>query len=99
MNAECIALYGSQRVELKYVERLISNMRHSMLIGAVSFALVNFPIQLLSEPGNTLLPYDVTALDASFRCTQRNVHIHYAFCDLLLHSKITKFGTGADLLG
>ena len=47
-NAECIVLYGSQRVELKYIERLISNIRHSMLIGSVGFALVNFPIQLLS---------------------------------------------------
>jgi hypothetical protein len=47
-NAECIVLYASQRVELKYIERSISNIRNSMFIGAISFALVNFPIQLLS---------------------------------------------------
>jgi hypothetical protein len=48
-NAECIVLYASQRVELKYVERLMSNIRNSMLIGSISFALINFPIQLLSK--------------------------------------------------
>ncbi|UJR10859.1 hypothetical protein I4U23_015047 [Adineta vaga] len=48
-NAECIVLYGSQRVELQYILRLISNIRNSMFIGSISFALVNFPIQLLSS--------------------------------------------------
>ena len=96
MNAECIALYGSQRVELKSIERLIANMRHSMWIGAVSFALVNFPIQLLSEPGNMLLHYDVHEIDASFRCAQRNVHIYYARCDLLLHSELAQTYLGKD---
>ena len=48
-NAECIVLYGSQRVELKYIERLISKIHHSMFIKSIGFALVNFPIQLLSN--------------------------------------------------
>ncbi|CAF1295639.1 unnamed protein product [Rotaria sordida] len=47
-NADCIILYASQRVELEYIERFILNMRNSMLIGSISFALINFPIQLLS---------------------------------------------------
>ncbi|CAF1341145.1 unnamed protein product [Rotaria sordida] len=47
-NADCIILYASQRAELEYIERFILNMRNSMLIGSISFALINFPIQLLS---------------------------------------------------
>ncbi|UJR19349.1 hypothetical protein I4U23_022478 [Adineta vaga] len=44
-HAQCIVLYGSQRVELKYIQRLLSTVCNSMLIGSISFALVNFPIQ------------------------------------------------------
>ncbi|CAF0979834.1 unnamed protein product [Adineta ricciae] len=47
-NAECIVLYGSQRVELQYIKRLIAKIFSSMLISSISFALVNFPIQLLT---------------------------------------------------
>jgi hypothetical protein len=56
-NAECIVLYASQRVELKYVERLMSNIHNSMLIGSISFALINFPIQLLSKLRRSSLAY------------------------------------------
>ena len=45
-NAQCIVLYGSQRVELKYVQQLLSDVCNSMLIGSIGFVLVNFPIQL-----------------------------------------------------
>jgi len=44
--AQCIALYGSQRVELKYIQQLSSAVCNSMVIGSISLALVNFPIQL-----------------------------------------------------
>ena len=90
-NAECIVLYGSQRVELKYIERLMWNIRNSMLIGSISFALVNFPIQLLSK-SNMLFPiYDINKIrESSFSCSQWNVYIYYAYCGVLFYPKHTK---------
>ena len=45
-HAQCIVLYGSQRVELKYFKRLIWTVCRSMFSGSIGLILINFPIQL-----------------------------------------------------
>jgi len=97
-NAECIVLYASQRVELKYIERLIWNIRNSMLIGSIGFALVNFPIQLLSKSKNLSLISNVNKIwESSFSCSQRNVYLHYAHCCILFHPKYAKSRTSTNI--
>jgi hypothetical protein len=99
-NAECIVLYGSQRVELKYIERLISNIRNSMLIGSIGFALTNFPIQLLSKSKTLFLINDINEFGKSlFSCSQRNVYIRDAYGYILFHSKYTKSTASTDIFG
>jgi hypothetical protein len=98
INAECIVLYASQRVELKYIERMMGDIRKSMLIGSISFAFVNFPIQLLSKSKKSFLTDDANEMyEFSSSCSQWNVYIHYAHCSVFLRSTNTKSGTRPDI--
>jgi len=54
-HAQCIVLYGSQHVELKYIQQLILSICNSLFIGSISFILINFPIQLSCKDRNQIV--------------------------------------------
>ena len=90
-HAQCIVLYRSQGVELKYLERLISTVCRSMLGGSISFTLISFPIQLSCKKKKySPIYYSNQISKPSTRSSDRIVHIHYALGRILLYSKKPK---------
>ncbi len=94
-HAQCIVLYRSQRVELKYLEQLISTVCKSMFSGSISLTLINFPIQLSCKKKKISSIYHSNKMyKSSSRPSERIVHIHDALDRILLYSQNTKSRTG-----
>lgn len=89
-HAQCIVLYGSQRVELKYLKRLIWTVCQSMLNGSINLTLINFPIQLSCKKKKSSGRISKSPSSPA----DRLVHIHDALDRILLYPKNTKSRTG-----
>jgi ABC-type uncharacterized transport system fused permease/ATPase subunit len=93
-HAQCIVLYRSERVELKYLKQLISTVCKSILSGSISLTLINFPMQLSGKKKKSSSRFHSNQISKTSSSTsQWIVHIHYALGSILLYSKKPKCRT------